>query len=157
MTFKALPLLAGLTLLTFGSSAALADKIIEDEGQIVCAGDKWEEKEIAKDHKTVDAANRCVLTPKDDASAKVTEACAGKFEYLPDGSWKGAGTCTDTYPGGDKVFLSWEEGSHLKAYLYTKTGGTGKYEGVSGGGTYKYDMLTDSLSAGWYKGKLILK
>ena len=31
---------------------------------------------------------------------------------------------------------SWEEGSHLKEYTYKNTGGTGKYEGASGGGTY---------------------
>lgn len=155
MTFKALPLLAGLTLLTFGAGAALADKTIEDEGQIVCATDKWEEKEVAKDHKTVESTSRCVVMPTQDP-AKVTQACAGKFEYLPDGSWKGSGTCTDTFPGGDKLFMTWEEGSHLKEYLYSKTGGTGKYEGASGGGTYKYDMLTDTLIAGWYKGKIIL-
>ena len=31
--------------------------------------------------------------------------------------------------------MSWEEGSHLKEYIYKNTGGTGKYEGASGGGT----------------------
>ena len=28
---------------------------------------------------------------------------------------------------GDTMSLIWEEGSHLKEYVYTKTGGTGKY------------------------------
>jgi hypothetical protein len=45
---------------------------------------------------------------------KSTGDCVGKYEYMPDESWKGDGTCTYTYKGGDKVNLSWEEGSHLK-------------------------------------------
>jgi hypothetical protein len=36
------------------------------------------------------------------------------------------------------------------------TGGTGKYDGVSGGGTYTLDGLTDTLFGGKYKGQLIL-
>lgn len=36
------------------------------------------------------------------------------------------------------------------------TGGTGKYEGASGGGTYFYESLTDTLAGGTYKGKLVL-
>ncbi len=75
---------------------------------------------------------------------------------MPDGTWKGTGTCTDIYPGGFKVFVNWEEGSHLKEYTYTKTGGTEKCEGVSGGGTDTYEALTDTLSAGRYKGKIVM-
>src|SRR5262245_61012235 len=70
---------------------------------------------------------------------------------MPDESWKGSGTCTNTYKGGDKNSLTWEEGSHLKDYTYTITGGTGKYQGATGGGTYIYENLTDTLSGGTYK------
>ena len=34
--------------------------------------------------------------------------------------------------------------------------GTDKYEGASGGGTYVYDSLTDSLFAGTFKGTIIV-
>jgi hypothetical protein len=102
------------------------------------------------------AANRCVLIPDDKAAAKVTEDCKGTYEYLPDGSWTAVGTCTDRYPGGDTVTLTWEEGSHLKEYTYQKTGGTGKYQGASGGGTYMYENLTDTLVGGRFKGTLVL-
>jgi len=34
------------------------------------------------------------------------------------------------------VYEAFEEGSHLKEYSYKITGGTGKYEAASGGGTY---------------------
>jgi hypothetical protein len=139
-----------------GAAPASAAKTIDDKGTLVCVTDKWDEKEPEKGHKLVDAASRCVLVPDDKSAAKITEACTGKYEYMPDGSWKGRGSCTDAYPGGDKVFLNWEEGSHLKEYPYTKTGGTGQYEGASGGGTYFYESLTETLSAGWYKGKLVL-
>ena len=74
---------------------------------------------------------------------------------MPDESWKGSGTCTDKYKDGTKT-EAWEEGSHLKEYPYKITGGTGKYQGASGGGTYVYENLTNSLAGGTYKGRLIL-
>lgn len=54
------------------------------------------------------------------------------------------------------MYESWEEGSHLKEYMYKYTGGIGKFEGASGGGTYMYEGLTDTLFGGRYKGKLEL-
>ena len=137
-------------------TAASAGKTIEDVGTISCVIDKWDEKELEKGHKLVDYASRCILIPDDAGAAKSTEVCVGKFEYMPDQTWKGSGTCTDTFKGGDTTTLSFEEGSHLKAYTYTKTGGTGKYKGVSGGGTYTYESLTDTLTGGRYKGEIVL-
>jgi hypothetical protein len=122
---------------------------------MACITDKWDVKEPEKGHKLVDAAMRCVLIPDDPAEPTISQDCVGNYEYMPDESWKGAGTCTDNYPGG-KINLTWEEGSHLKEYMYTKTGGTGKYQGVTGGGTYMYESLTDTLSGGRYKGELVL-
>jgi hypothetical protein len=75
---------------------------------------------------------------------------------MPDQSWKGSGTCTDKYKSGDTKTEAWEEGSHPKEYTYRITGGTGKYKGASGGGTYFYDNLTDTLSGGTYKGQMVL-
>lgn len=138
------------------SGTAEAGKTIDDTGTIACVMDKWDETEREKGHKLAKSTNRCVLIPDDSAAPKVTEDCTGTYEYQPDGSWKASGTCTDNYPGGDKVTLSWEEGSHLKEYTYTKTGGTGKYKGITGGGTYMYETLTDTLVGGRYKGKLFL-
>jgi hypothetical protein len=150
--FVAVPAVA----FTLGVGAALAGSTIQEAGTISCVMDKWDETEKEKGHKVAQAANRCVLIPDDKAAAKVTEDCKGTYEYLPDGSWKAAGTCTDKYPGGDTVTLTWEEGSHLKEYTYQKTGGTGKYQGASGGGTYMYENLTDTLVGGRFKGTLVL-
>jgi hypothetical protein len=143
-------------LLILGSGGALAGKTTEEAGALVCVTDKWEEKELEKGHKTADAAMRCVVVPDDAALPKYAQDCKGKYEYQPDGSWKSSGTCTNTYKSGDKAFESWEEGSHLKEYTYKKTGGTGKYEGAGGEGTYFYEPVTETLFGGRYKGKLIL-
>ena len=143
-------------LFILGSGAANAAETINEAGAIVCVTDKWDEKEIDKGHKLVDAVQRCVIIPDDPAAPKFAEDCVGKYEYMPDGSWKGSGTCTDNYKGGDKKFEAWEEGSALKEYTYKITGGTGKYEGASGGGTYLYESLTDSLAGGTFKGTMQL-
>ena len=118
--------------------------------------DKWDEKEPEKGHKLADAAMRCVAVPDDPAVPKYAQDCTGKYEYMPDGSWKSAGSCTNSFKDGDKSYETWAEGSHLTEYTYTKTGGTGKYQGASGGGTYMYDSLMDTLIGGRYKGKLVL-
>ena len=104
----------------------------------------------------VDYAGRYVAIPDDPAAPKNTGDCVGKYEYMPDKSWKGAGTCTVTFKGGDTLQESWEEGSHLKEYAYKYTGGTGKYKGASGGGTYTSENLTDTLGWGRYKGTIQL-
>jgi hypothetical protein len=142
--------------LILGSGAAKAGQTINDVGAIACVNDKWDVKEPEKDHKLVDYVGRCVLIPDDVAAPKATEDCVGKYEYMPDKSWKGTGTCTNTYKGGGTVSLTWEEGSHLKEYTYKNTGGTGKYQGASGGGTYTNEELTDTLLGGKYKGTIEL-
>src|SRR5262245_11838313 len=144
------------TLLILAPSVANAGQTIKDVGAIACVNDKWDVKEPEKGHKLVDYAGRCVNIPDDVAAPKSTADCVGKYEYMPDKSWKGSGTCTETYKGGDKVNLSWEEGSHLKEYTYKNTGGTGKYEGAGGGGTYILEELTDTLLGGKYKGTIEL-
>ena len=148
-------LIISLALILLSVGPAKAGETINLAGAIVCVNDKWDEKEVEKGHKLVDAGQRCVTVPNDATAEKVAEDCVGKYEYMPDGSWKGSGTCTDARKGG-KLFNSWEEGSHLKEYTYKVTGGTDKYEGASGGGTYVYDSLTDSLFAGTFKGTIIV-
>jgi len=144
------------TLLILGSGAASAGQTINEAGALACVNDKWDESELEKGHKLVDYAGRCVSIPDDPAAPKSTADCVGKYEYMPDKSWKGTGTCTATYKGGDKINESWEEGSHLKESTYKWTGGTGKYEGASGGGTYTLEELTDTLMGGRYKGTVEL-
>ncbi len=156
MKLKQLFVAVPAALLVLGSGAANAGQTINEAGALACVTDKWDEKEPEKGHKLADAVMRCVVVPDDPALEKYAQDCVGKYEYMPDGSWKAAGSCTNSYKSGDKSYETWEEGSHLKEYTYKKTGGTSKYEGVSGGGTYMYESLTDTLFGGRYKGKLIL-
>lgn len=156
MNLKQLFIAVPATLSILGAGAAIAGKTINEEGALACVTDKWKETEPEKGHKLVEYAGRCVNIPNDPAALKATEDCVGNYEYMPDGSWKSSGTCTDTYKGGDKKTITWEEGSHLKAYPYKITGGTGKFQGASGGGTYMYENLTDTLSGGTYNTKLEL-
>jgi len=150
-------LLAGvLALFALCGEEARAGEAVDVAGAIACVNDKWTETEPEKGHKLADLVQRCILIPNDPAAPKFTEDCVGKYEYLPDKSWKATGTCTETFKDGDKRYVTWEEGSHLKEYTFKYTGGTGKYEGASGGGTYMYEALTDTLFGGTYKGQVVL-
>jgi hypothetical protein len=141
------------TLFNLIQGVAMAGGSIEESGVIVCVNDKWEEKETDKGHKLVDYAGRCVKVPDNAAAAKVTEDCAGQYEYTPDGSWSGSGTCIAKYSADDTISLTWAESSKLEEWVYKATGGTGKYKGIGGGGTYKYDNLSDTLAGGRYKSR----
>jgi len=147
---------ASVALFVLGINGAFAGQTIEKAATMACVNDKWDETETEKDHKLVDFAGRCINVPNDPAAPKSAGDCVGKYEYMPDGSWSGSGTCTYTFKDGDKLSDRWEEGSHLKEYTYAYTGGTGKYEGASGGGTYMYENITDTLTGGAFKGTLQL-
>ena len=135
---------------------AAAGSSIEESGALSCVVDKWDEKEKEKGHKLVDYAGRCIAVPHDASTESYFEDCSGKYEYMPDGTWHGDGTCTRSLKGGDKITDNFQEGSHLKEYTYQTTGGTGKYQGVAGSGTYTLENLTDTLGAGRFKGTLQL-
>src|SRR5215831_354356 len=105
-----IPIAASLLMLVIGG--ANAGQSVSDVGAIACVNDKWDVKEPEKGHKLVDYAGRCVSIPDDQQTEPMySMECVGNYEYMPDGSWKGSGTCTDTFKSGDKKIESWEEGS----------------------------------------------
>jgi hypothetical protein len=148
--------LIAAALLVVTQGAAHASQSFQESGVLVCVTDKWAETVPEKGHKLVDAAMRCGVVPDSPALEKYAQDCTAKYEYMADGSWKGSGTCTNSYKSGDKSYESFEEGSHLQPYTYKKTGGTGRYAGASGGGTYMYEGVTDVVFGGRYKGELTL-
>jgi hypothetical protein len=156
MKRKQILVIVPTALFILGSGAANAGDTIDESGAMALVIDKWNESEPNKGHKMVDYAGRCVAIPDDPSASKAACDCVGKYEYMQDGSWKGAGTCTVTFKDGDTLRESWEEGSHLKEYPYKYTGGTGKYESASGEGTYTSENLTDTLQWGRYKGTIKL-
>jgi hypothetical protein len=157
MRFKQILVVVPTALCVLGPGAANAGKTVEETGAIACVTDKWDEKEPEKNHKLVDYAGRCIIIPDDAAAPKSTEDCVGNYEFMPDETWKGGGTCTRTYKSGDKWFLKWEQGSQIKeGGVSTITGGTGQYDGIKGSGTFVLDNITDTMQGGTYKKKLEL-
>lgn len=143
----------GLIIAIASGPSAVAGQMVDEPGVIVCVSDKWAEKEIGKDHKIVDYAGRCVKIPDATTATKTTEECTGKYEYMPASSWQANGTCLVTVKEGETLSIIWREGSKLEQNTYQATSGTGRFEGVSGGGTYKYDQLTTTLFGGRYHSK----
>ena len=149
-----LSVIAPAVLLALSNGAAVAGKSSNEAGVLVCVTDKWDEKEPEKGHKLVDMTARCVAIPDTPEGARYTEECAGKYEFRPDGAWKANGSCTYAFKNGDKIYDTFEEGSHVKESTYKITGGTGGYTGASGGGVYSCETMTDTLCGGRYKGKI---
>src|SRR5262245_3340182 len=107
MSLKQRLVTAPVASLILANGEAIAGQTVDVAGTIACVMDKWDEKEPDKGHKLVDAAMRCVIIPDDAALPKFVQDCVGKYEYMPDKSWKGAGTCTDNLKGGDKIHETW--------------------------------------------------
>ena len=103
MKLKKLFVVVPAMLLTFGGGAASAGQTINEVGAVACVIDKWDEKEPEKGHKLVDMTSRCVIIPDDPAEPKYPQDCVGKYEFMPDESWKSSGTCTNTYAGGGRI------------------------------------------------------
>ena len=156
MTLKRLLVAVPAALFILANWPANAGQTINDVGAIACVNDKWDEKEVEKGHKLVDYAGRCVTIPDDSAAPKKTLACVGKYEYMPDESWKASGTCTHNLKGGDKYP---RPGRRVRSSRNIRTRSPAAPENTkapSGGGTYTYENLTDTLSGGTYKGQIVL-
>lgn len=137
------------------SATAFAGTSTDESGTLVCVNDKWEEKVLDDGTKVADYAGPCINIPADPAAERFVEDCTGKYEFKPDDTWKGSGTCTLNLKDGH-ITSAWEEGSDLKEYTYKYTGGDGKYKGAGGSGTYKTDNLSDRFAGGHFKGKMEL-
>ena len=121
MNLRHLFVAVAAALFIFGSGAANAGETINEAGALAGVVDKWNELEPDKGHKLVNYAGRYVGIPDDPTAApKSTGDCVGKYEYMPDGSWKGAGTCTATFKGGDTLQ---ESGRRVRISRNTSTSG----------------------------------
>ena len=102
MNLKQLFVAVPAALFIIGNGVAIAGQTVDVAGTIACVTDKRDEKEPDKGHKLVDAAMRCAVIPDDAALPKFVQDCVGKYEYMPDKSWKSAGTCTGDLKGGTR-------------------------------------------------------
>src|SRR4249919_3708872 len=70
----------------------------------------------------------------------VTWHCSGLADYT-NGLGQSQGFCAGNDPSGDQVVFNWESEKHAPGQkvvcgTFSWTGGTGKYAGIRGGGTY---------------------
>jgi hypothetical protein len=78
--------------------------------------------------------------------------CAGMIENFPDKTYKGNGYCTLTAADGSKLFQRWQEGTDMAEGRYETFGGTGKFEGAKGGGTYTVGEIPNGRGVSMWKG-----
>ena len=94
MALKHLFVAAPAVFLILGGGAANAGQTINEEGPTVCATDKWNELSLRRDTSWSTSLDDGVCVSNDPALPSHPHDCVGKYEYMPDGSWKGSGTCT---------------------------------------------------------------
>ena len=139
-----------------GNGAANAGQTMNEVGAIACVNDKWDESEPDKGHKLVDSLVDAYSSPTIPPHRSPRRIAWGSTSTCQIRAGRATGPALTPLKVETRPNHSWEEGSHLKEYTYKNTGGTGKYEGASGGGTYMYEGLTDTLFGGTYKGQLVL-
>ena len=96
-----------------------------------------------------------MLIQNDAAAEKATQDCVGKYEYMPTAAGRAMALALITIKVARSTKAATRDRTSME-YTWKYTGGTGKSEGASGGGTYFYESLTDTLAGGTYKGKLVL-
>jgi len=83
-------------------------------------------------------------------------ACAGLFTVAADGkSSAGQGSCGYVDKAGDIFWLSWQ--GTLAGGNWRYHGGTGKFRGLTGGGTYTPVASGDGVSATKFEGSYQMK
>ena len=88
-----------------------------------------------------------VASPQDHPANWVNRVCGGGFKIAPDGkSGEGMGTCVYADMDGDVFHLAWE--STFVEGTWKITGGTGKFENISGSGTFKPKKRYDNSWGG---------
>ena len=130
-------LVAASVLLIFSADLAWAQQKIEEAGRTFAVRDN-QVSELEEGHIIVLVNTKGVIMT-DDPSHPFNMApidCTGIFEEFSDGKYKGNGYCTNTDPEGHKLISSWSESSDTAESRYEVTGGTGKFEGARGEGTY---------------------
>jgi len=69
--------------------------------------------------------------------------CVGMGSEEPDAPFTDSGYCSYVDADGDRMFEYWTETGEGKG-TDTLLGGTGKYAGIQGGGTYEYSYTPDA-------------
>lgn len=71
---------------------------------------------------------------------EMTMQCLENWTLIHE-AWAGNGSCALVDRDGDRLMTTWTSADHT----FTFVGGTGKYRGITGGGTYQADLLHDAV------------
>ena len=127
------------------------------KGGLALVVDKWDAR-VENGDTLVEYAGRGLGIPDDDTEVPAEGSYVGTYKYK-NGSLTGSGIATETFKGEGTTYYTWEEASDFTENTYKYTGGTGIYEGVSGGGTYTntytYDIGPGTLQGCKYKDKIV--
>jgi len=157
MMNKASILAASLVCLWVGSAATAAE--MKGSGTLVFVPVSQEATKLASGSTLVNSTIKGVMRDNDASSplSLVAQDCTATVLVSADGqSQTGGGHCTATDKDGDAWWLSFmltASGSN-----WTVMGGSGKYEGMTGGGTTTVDAhFPDGRLAEHYEGTVTLK
>ena len=134
-------LIAAAVLLISGANFAWAQQKIEEAGIDSMVRDN-KVFELEKGHLYILVDEKGVETTNTRSPTHMSVIdCMGTWELFPDQSYKGSGYCTVTDREGDKLFQSWSDSS-AEGSKFESIGGTGKFEGAKGQGTYTETELS---------------
>ena len=145
-------------LATLLAGAASAGERLEQSGREAFSTDVWEMLELGEGHAVALWRGHGIAYSDSPESPLhlATIDCAGAFEFMPDGTQRDRGHCTYTTRDGDKLFDRWWRSPDMEAARYEWIGGTGRWAGATGGGTYSVTQLDDRLLSVSYSGTLVL-
>ena len=110
-----------------GKCSAVEDTMLEEStGALALVVDKWNVSEPEKGHKLVEYAGRGLGIPDDLTEPPAVGSYLGNYEFMPDGSWTGAGIATETFKGEGTTYYTWRgglasetpHGKHLQIYRW---------------------------------------
>ncbi len=140
---------AGLCLLSLTTLAAAQDKI---SGSAQCGKPDVQQQVDVSDHPGHSISimqMKCTWTkPMEVAGVQDKDGTDSGMADLHAGAGTSHGYYVDNMANGDKAYVHWQgkeskDGSEGK---WTYTGGTGKFKGLKGGGTYKSKRAQDGSS-----------
>ena len=152
-------LLSGALALVLVAPAATASQSIDQSGTEVFTTEVWKNIELGKDRSSAIWQGLGAVEADDPEMPlhRATANCVGIYEFGPGDRSTAQGRCAYTLQDGEKIFLEWGHDQENPQPHYRWTGGTGRYQGASGGGTYALEQLDNGLSVGTFNGTLKLE
>ncbi len=139
--------IAASALLLLAAGAANAGEKLEGSSQEAFNTTLWDVLELDEGHSLAWWRGEGIAF-EDDPSVPMhlmAADCIGTYEFMPDETYKVTGFCTYIDRDGDKTFLKWWDNSDMEEGRTEFIGGTGRYAGATGEGTYTGQKLSDTL------------